>query len=367
MRTFVRTSAVAILLLALGLTFGPAASQAAAQTAPSAQTQQKPQKKQPQKKQSKTPAHIPQAAGPLKREVRLVNVVFSVLNQKNHFVTDLTRKDFEIFDNNIPQEIQFFNRQSDLPLRIGILLDTSNSIHSRLKFEKNAAFDFLFRNLRPSKDEAFVMTFDTHPQVQQGFTSDIDLLRQAIFSQRAGGGTALYDAIFDACKDEMLSAPPPTTGNDMRRVLVVISDGNDDLSDLTRGDAIEMAERAGVAIYTISTSNRWASPDQKVAEGLPFMIHLTHGDKVLKQLASDTGGRSFYPYRVSDLAQAFASIGKELRSQYAIAYTPTNGARNGKYHSIHIEIVHGEHLKIHSRHGYWAEGKSSASSSGSGR
>jgi VWFA-related protein len=202
---------------------------------------------------------------------------------------------------------------------------------------------------------AFLMTFDTHPQMQQAFTSNLDLLRTAIFNQRAGGGTALYDAIFEACNRYLRNPPPPTTGTNVRRVLVVISDGLDDLSDHARSSAIDMAERSGVVVYTISTTNKWVSPDQQTAENMPFLIHYTEGDKVLKQFADDTGGRSFYPYRVDDLAQAFVDIGTELRSQYSIAYTPSTHSADGKFHPIHIEILHRHGLKVRARQGYWAE------------
>jgi VWFA-related protein len=344
MRGFVRASGIAIVLLALGLALAPLSSRAAAGQKP-ATTQQ--QKKKPPKK-------APPTIGPLKRQVQLVDIFFSVLNKQDRFVTDLTKKNFEIFDNNIPQQIEFFHPLSNLPLRIGVLLDTSNSIHSRLKFEKNAAFDFLYRNLRPGKDLAFVMTFSAQPQLVQGYTDRMSLLRKAIFGQRAGGGTALYDAIYDASRNYLLNPPPPAHGDEVRRVLIVFSDGIDDLSNHTLDDAMYMAERAGVAIYTISTSNRWVSPDQRVAQGLPYKIHYSPGDKVLRELAQDTGGRSFYPYRVSDLARAFADIGTELRSQYSIAYTPTYRAEDGKYHTIHIEILHEHGLRIHARQGYWA-------------
>jgi Ca-activated chloride channel family protein len=287
--------------------------------------------------------------------VRLVNVVFSVLDKKSRFVTDLSQKNFEIFDDDLPQQVEFFSRETNLPLRIGLLLDTSNSIRSRLQFEQNAAFEFLYRTIRPGKDQAFLMTFDTHPQIQQSFTDNLDLLRQAIYNQRSGGGTALYDAIYDASRDELLNPPPPATGNNVRRVLVLISDGLDDLSNHTRSGAIEMAERAGVVIYTISTSTRWVSPDQRNAEGLPTIMHHTEGDKVLQQFADDSGGRAFYPARVEDLSQAFVDIGVELRSQYSIAYTPSNHPADGKFHHIHLELVGRKGMKIRARQGYWAE------------
>ncbi|HVB33874.1 MAG TPA: VWA domain-containing protein [Patescibacteria group bacterium] len=305
-------------------------------------------------KASPPPAQKPPAVGQLRREVRLVNVAFSVLDKHDHFVTNLSQQNFEIFDNNVPQHVEFFSRLTNLPLRIGLLIDTSNSIRPRLQFEQSAAFDFLFHIIRPGKDMAFLMTFDTEPELQQGFTDNLDLLRHAIDEQRAGGGTALYDAIYSASRNYLLNPPLPPSGNDVRRVLVIISDGMDDLSNHARSDAIDMAERAGVVIYTISSSRDWLSPDQRMAEGLPFKLHYDTGDRVLRELSADTGGRAFFPSQVDDLARAFANIGTELRTQYSIAYTPSNEPDNGKFHRIQIEIVGRDGLDVRARQGYWA-------------
>lgn len=330
---------------------------AAAQTTQSAPASQPPQQ-QKQTTQAKTPAAAqsqkPPQVGKVVTEVRLVSVVFSVLDKHNRFVTDLGQKDFQILDDDLPQQVEFFSRETDLPLRIGLLIDTSNSIRERLQFEQDAAFDFLYRVIRPGTDSAFLMTFDTHPQIQQGYTDDIEALRRAIYSQHAGGGTALYDAIYAASHDYLMNPPPPATGADLRRVLVVISDGLDDLSDHARSEALEMAERAGVVIYSISTSNDWVSPDQQIAEGMPLKIHLSPGDEVLKEFSDDSGGRAFFPGRVEDLAQAFADIGTELRSQYSLAYTPSNHAYDGKFHSIRVSIDRKD-LKVRARKGYWSE------------
>lgn len=337
--------------VALILTFGIAALP---QSSKPASAQSAAHKQAPAKAASQQ-AQKPPAVGQLRREVRLVNVVFSVLNKHEHFVTNLKQGDFEVFDNNVPQHVEFFSRETNLPLRIGLLMDTSNSIRPRLKFEKNAAFNFLFHIIRPGKDLAFVMTFDTEPQLQQPFTDNLNLLRQSIDEQRAGGGTALYDAIYTASRKYLLNPPLPKSGGGyMRRVLVVISDGNDDLSNHARSSAIDMAERAGVVIYTISSSRDWLSPDQKIAEGLPYKIHFNAGDRVLREFADDTGGRAFFPSQVDQLGQAFVDIGTELRTQYSIAYTPSNESDNGKFHKIQIEILHGRGLKVRARQGYWA-------------
>ncbi|HEV2388373.1 MAG TPA: VWA domain-containing protein [Candidatus Acidoferrales bacterium] len=347
MRVSLRLAAGTLMVLTVALAAAAQSPPPAGQLPPGQSAQAKP----PAAAQGQKPPQV----GKVVSEVRLVSVVFSVLDKHNHFVTDLGQNNFQVLDDDLPQQVEFFSRESDLPLRIGLLLDTSNSIRERLQFEQDAAFDFLYRVIRPGKDLAFLMTFDTHPQVQQGFTDNIEALRQAIYNQHAGGGTALYDAVYDASRDYLTNPPPaPAAGVDVRRVLVVISDGLDDLSDHARSEALEMAERAGVVIYSISTSNNWVSPDQQTTEGMPIKLHLSPGDEVLKQFSDDSGGRSFFPARVEDLSQAFVDIGLELRSQYSIAYTPSNHADDGKFHSIRVSIDRKD-LKVRARKGYWSE------------
>lgn len=290
-------------------------------------------------------------------KVNLVDVLFTVLNRRNKLVPDLEKQDFKIFDDNIPQDIRYFSKQTDLPLRIGMLLDTSNSIRDRLKFEQDAANNFLFSVLRHGKDEAFLMTFDDEPQVIQGFTPDTGKLRDQILRTRAGGGTAVYDAIYTACEKE-LSHPPRPPGDQpdvVRRVMILISDGEDNLSTHTRAEAIEMAQRTSVVIYTISTSTQWITLDDPSKEKSGNRkYHLTEGDKILQDLAEETGGRAFYPYHVDDLDQSFQDIGDELRNQYSIAYNPTNHAYDGRYHKIKIEMPDHKGYQARARRGYFA-------------
>ncbi|MGH7838498.1 MAG: VWA domain-containing protein, partial [Candidatus Binataceae bacterium] len=192
----------------------------------------------------------------------LVHLVATVTDRHHNFVTDLDKRDFKIFEDGVPQDIKFFGRETDLPLRIGLLLDTSNSIRNRLEFEQDAAVDFLDSVIRHNHDDlAFLMTFDNEPEIIQDYTGDISLLTTAIRDQRAGGGTALNDAICLAA--EKLLKAPDTKGPDtaVRRVLVVISDGDDNLSDHALSDAIEAAIRAEAAIYTISTNTDWVTTD----------------------------------------------------------------------------------------------------------
>src|SRR6516225_11664212 len=301
--------------------------------------------------------------------VNLVDVLFTVLNRRNKLVSDLEQKDFRVLDDNVPQDIRYFSKQSDLPLRIGMLLDTSNSIRDRLKFEQDAANNFVFGVLRRGKDEAFLMTFDDEPQVIQGFTADMGALRDQILRTRAGGGTAVYDAIYEACSKE-LSHPPRPPGDQpdvVRRVMILISDGEDNLSTHTRAEAIEMAQRTSVVIYPISTSTQWVTLDDASKEKSGNRkYHLTDGDKVLKDLAEQTGGRAFYPYHVDDLDQSFQDIGEELRNQYSIAYNPTNHQLDGRYHNIKIDVPDHKGYQVRARRGYYARPSGDTASKSSG-
>jgi Ca-activated chloride channel family protein len=289
--------------------------------------------------------------------VNLVDVLFTVLDRRNKLVSGLEKADFRVLDDNQAQDIRYFSKQSDLPLRIGMLLDTSNSIRDRLKFEQDAADNFLYSVLRRNKDEAFVMTFDDEPQILQAFTGDTGKLRDQILRTRAGGGTAVYDAIYEACEKE-LSHPPRPPGDQpdvVRRVMILISDGEDNLSQHTRSEAIEMAQRTSVVIYTISTSTQWVTLDDPSKEKSGNRkYHLTEGDKILQDLADETGGRSFYPYHVDDLDQSFQDIGEELRNQYSLAYNPANHQLDGRYHKIKIEVAEHKGYQVRARRGYYA-------------
>jgi Ca-activated chloride channel family protein len=299
------------------------------------------------------------------REVTLVDVLFTVLNRRNKLVPDLDKVDFKVLDEGKAQEIRFFSKQTDLPLRIGILMDTSNSIRDRLKFEQDASVNFLFSVLRRNKDEAFVMTFDDEPQIIQAFTSDTGALRDEITRTRAGGGTAIYDAIYEACIKQ-LNHPPRPPGDQpdiVRRVMILISDGEDNLSTHTRSEAIEMAQRTSVVIYTISTSTQWVSlSETNPNKTSDRKYHLTEGDKVLQDLAEETGGRAFFPYHVDDLDQSFQDIGDELRNQYSIAYLPANYVLDGRYHKIRIEVPEHKGYQVRARRGYFARANRDSSS-----
>jgi VWFA-related protein len=216
------------------------------------------------------------------------------------------------------------------------LIDASNSVRDRLRFEQDAAIDFLNIAVRPDKDLAFVVAFDVEPQMVQDYTDDIEKLSNAIRGLQAGGVTSLFDAVFSSCKEKMLFFPPPEPY--LRRVMIIISDGQDNQSVHTREEALAMAQRAEVTVFTIST-NRTGS------EG--------RGDKVLQRLADVTGGHAFFPFEAGDLAANFREIARELRNQYSLAYVSTNAAHDGTFRSITIQPVD-KNLRVRAKNGYFA-------------
>ena len=271
-----------------------------------------------------------------RKVVDLVPVIFTVTDKHGKFVRDLKQDQFKVLDNNRPpKEIVSFESQTDLPLRVGILIDASNSIRERFLFEQQATEQFIQEIIRPQSDKAFVLAFDEVSEVTQDFTNDIDKLATGIRVIRPGGGTAMWDAVYYACRDKMLKEKNNTP---VRRAIILVSDGDDNQSRVLRQEAIEMAQRAEVIVYTISTnlSN----------------IHDT-GDHNLQALADATGGRAFYPYKLSELSDDFGEIRGELRSQYSISYKPDEFAPNGQFRSIQI-IPENKKLRVRARKGYFA-------------
>jgi len=278
----------------------------------------------------------PLESRPIVVRVDLVNVLFTVTDKKNRLVLDLTKDDIQVMEDKKAQNIRHFSRESDLPLRIGILIDTSNSVRDRLRFEQEAAIDFLSATLRPGKDQAFVVAFDVEPQMLQDYTDDLERLSKAIRSLQAGGGTGLYDAIYFSAREKMLFFPPPEPY--LRRVMIVVSDGEDNQSEHTREEALAMAQRGEVTIFAISTNR----------SGLT-----QRGDKVLKRLAEETGGRSFFPFSSGDLAGDFQEISRELRSQYSLAYVSSNTAHDGTFRAITIQPREKD-MRVRAKSGYFA-------------
>jgi Ca-activated chloride channel family protein len=267
--------------------------------------------------------------------VELVNVLFTATDRKGRLVTDLDKSDLRLYEDNKPQAITNFSRETDLPLTIALLLDTSTSIRDRFKFEQQAAIDFLSKTLRPRRDKALLITFDSAIELVQDFTDDPERISQAIRQVRPGGGTKMLDAVYLACQEKLKAE----TG---RKVLILISDGDDNLSLETLSSTLEMAQRADVSLYTISTNS----------SGF-FGLTAPKSDKLLKRLAEETGGRAFFPFKAEDLSQSFQDIGEELRSQYSLAYRSSNPNRDGSFRSIKIETAR-KSLKVKARKGYYA-------------
>jgi VWFA-related protein len=282
------------------------------------------------------PSQAEQGEGPpIRVFVEEVTVPFIVTDNHNRLITNLTKDDFKVIENKQVQTITNFSRETDVPLRIGLLIDTSNSIRDRLDFEQRAAADFLRAVLRPARDKALLGSFDSMAELLQDFTDDLDKLVGATQNLRAGGGTALYDAIYYACRDRLMQEAP--LNQNFRRSLVVLSDGEDNQSRFSRLQAMEMARRAEVTIYTISTNIRGTK--------MP-------GDKVLQEFSDETGGRYFQPFSWNDLDDAFNAVNAELRSQYTISFRPDT-PRDGQYHEIQIATDQ-KGVKVRARRGYFA-------------
>jgi len=274
----------------------------------------------------------------IRKRVDEVNVLFIATDRHGKFVRDLGENDFAFLDDNKPpQSINNFRRETDLPLQLGLLVDTSGSVRSRFDFEQQATVSFLQQTLRPNYDKAFVMGFSSHSQVSQDFTDNVALLARGVQSLHNGGGTALYDAVYHACHDKLMkekdNGEKPT-----RRAIIIVSDGEDNQSEVSRAQAIEMAQRAEVIIYAISTDD----------SGL-----ILRGDNVLEQLADATGGRAFFPYKMKDIKNSFSAIADELRSQYVVSYRPADFDADGRYRSIAITALKKD-LQVRARKGYFA-------------
>src|SRR6266581_105970 len=190
----------------------------------------------------------------IKKRVDEVNVLFIATDRHGKFVRNLNQGDFSILDDHKPpQSISNFRRDTDLPIELGLLLDTSGSVRSRFDFEEEAAISFLQHTLRPKFDRAFVMGFNGHSQIAQDFTDNVQLLEAGVHGLQNGGGTALYDAIYRASRDKLLK---DKSDRPVRHAIVILSDGEDNQSDVSRAQAIEMAQRAEVIIYAISRRQR---------------------------------------------------------------------------------------------------------------
>jgi VWFA-related protein len=272
----------------------------------------------------------------IKVPVNEVNLVFTVTDKGGHFVKNLRQQDFQLLDAHMPPaKVLHFTSQTDLPLRVGLLIDTSSSVHSRFDFEQRSAVDFLQQVLRPREDLAFVMGFDSQPDLTQGYTANVDKLATGINSMKSNGGTALYDALYKSCRDQMLGIK---SNQSLRKTIVLLTDGHDNQSHVDLNEAVRMCQRAETSVNTISTN---VSPTKD------------SGDDVLAQISEATGGRSFVPLHEEDVAHAFFEISEELRSQYALEYRPSDFKTNGDFREIWL-VANDRRYHVNARKGYFA-------------
>lgn len=271
----------------------------------------------------------------IKVQVNEVNLIFTVTDKKGRFITGLQRQNFGLLDDGRPPEaVLGFTQQTNLPLRVGIMLDTSSSIRQRFQFEQDSAIEFLLQVLHLN-DKAFVEGFDITTDVAQGFTNNVDLLNTGIRKLRPGGGTALYDSLYKTCRDQMLDLPEPGS---VRRALILVSDGDDNYSRAQESDAIKMCQRANTIVYAISTN---VSPSRD------------KGDDVLKAISEATGGQAFYPTKIEDVAIGFRNIEQELRSQYSLVYRPADFRQDGSFRTIYLQALDPRY-HVRAQKGYFA-------------
>ena len=272
----------------------------------------------------------------IRLNVNEVSLIFTVTDGHGHYIPNLKQSDFALLDDRkAPTHVKSFHQQINLPLRVGIVIDSSTSIRTRFKFEQQSAIEFLLEVLKTRSDRAFVMDFAEVPKVDQDWTNNIDALETGVNRVFPAGGTALYDAVYTACRDKMLTERGPEP---VRKAMVLISDGNDNQSRVYQDEAIKECQRAETIIYAISTN--WTPSRGK-------------GDQALTQMAEQTGGQAFFPPSVEEMSSSFHDIEEELRSQYALVYTPADFKYDGGYRPIYLFCTD-RRYQVRAKKGYFA-------------
>jgi VWFA-related protein len=342
-----KTTSVAIVSLTLVLsTF--------AASPPGTQKRPRPDEQKPTK-DKKAEEELPQEDQSIKLGTQLVTVPFNVTDKKNRYINDLAKEDIEILEDGKPQQIFSFERQTDLPITIAMLIDISGSQEFTLPQERAAGQRFFQRVLRPKKDLAAVVTFEHESVLVQDLTSDLDKLNRALddvrlpaqtatYGRTGGtppinnsgvGSTAMYDSIYSVSTDLLRREAG-------RRVIILVTDGQDTSSTVKMREAIERTWRSEIIVYAIGIGG----PEWGIDSG------------TLKKIAAETGGRAFFPRNEEDLDKAYAQIDEDLRSQYVLTYTPSNGARDGSFRTIQMKVKNRGDLNVRHRRGYFAPGES---------
>ena len=295
-----------------------------------------------------------QQPAPIKVDVDVVSILASVRDKRGGLVANLEKNDFTVLEDNKDQAIKYFTRETDVPLTIGLLIDVSGSQRNLIGIERNAATQFFSKVLRP-KDEAFLISFGEESELLQDYTSSARLLEEGLnhlqVSSGVGGlhpgpvptvgqprGTVLYDAVY-------LAATEKLRGEVGRKVIILITDGVDQGSRLTRNQAVEAAQKADAVIYSID----YYDPGAYGAFGFGG----GGGESELRRMSDETGGHVFKVDRKHPLEEIFQELQDEMRSQYAIGYTPTNEAKDGSYRRLDVRTSNKE-FKVQARKGYYA-------------
>ena len=308
-----------------------------AQSAPNPPSQQAlPQQPQANQQQGQQQDEGDNAAPTIRTSVNEVNLIFTVTDKHGHYIPNLRQSDFALLDDQkAPERVNSFRQQINLPMRVGVVIDASTSIRTRFQFEQQSATEFLIETLKPQADRAFVMGFDVTPNVTADWTNNLDALETGINRLRPGGGTALFDAVYTACRDKLL----PERGREpVRKAIILISDGDDNQSRVRPDEAIKMCERSETIIYAISTN--WTPSRGK-------------GDQVLSDMAVATGGNVFFPPSVEEMTNSFHEIQAELRSQYYLNYTPADFKANGAFRPIYL-FCNDRRYQVRAKKGYFA-------------
>jgi VWFA-related protein len=291
----------------------------------------------PQQQQAPPANQAPEDNGPvLHVGVNEVSLIFTVTDKHGHYIPNLQQNDFALLDDQkAPARVTSFRQQTNLPLRVGIVIDASTSIRTRFEFEQQSAVEFLLETLKARNDRAFVMGFDVVPSIKADWTNNIDALETGINRLRPGGGTAMFDAVYTACRDKLLTQRGPEP---YRKAMILITDGDDNQSRVREDEAVKMCQRSETIIYAISTN--WTPSRGK-------------GDKVLADMASETGGQVFFPPSVEEMSASFKDIQAELRSQYLLTYTPADFKYDGAFRSIYL-YCNDRRYQVRAKKGYFA-------------
>jgi len=330
-----------VIILSLSLNFGASASQQSQEDQKKKESKDKKAEPEPQEEEQS-----------LRLGAQLVTVPFNVTDKSNRYINELAKEDLEITEDGKAQSIFSFERQTDLPITIAMLIDISGSQEFTLPYEKAAGQRFLQKVLRPQKDLAAIVSFEGDTELVQNLTQDMNKLSRALDSVRVPvtgsavggvggtppinggsrvGGTSLYDAIY-AVSAELLSREAG------RRVIILLTDGQDTTSRIKLREAIERTWRNEVLVYPIGIGDRSYGIDSGT----------------LKKIANETGGRAFFPRDESDLDKAFRLIEEDLRSQYILSYEPANEARDGSFRAIQVKVKDRKELTVRHRRGYFA-------------